>query len=521
MKRRDAITIIVLFLLTIGGVLPLGAVWNSLGGPQSAAALSHSTRPPSLDWESVRVGRFAREWDEFLVDDSWLSRVTAPWYRWFGFAMLDRTTPHVRIGEDGWLFLTDHVRARSDAWYEAQTHEAVRRLREVHDACRAYGVRLHVALVPDRWRVAPDAIDGPDGVPTGGRATQLNALLVGLQEEGVSVTQFLVPLKALEDAGIHAFYRDDHHWTSSGARVSMEVLAPWLRRRFRLPWGCFHPGAPGLVDENCVDPTRWQRPMPLEPSPSSIWRKLGLPSGPVGERWRDPQPRVEPVETDPQGDSQIAYVASSFGRFGSPQFLAAALGLPIDAHVSVGRGSMHGMSAFLARYPDGDRRTRLVVWEIPEYHLRAKPGEALPWSGLAFPPVAPAEWIPIAARLDPAASSRTAPLDSESNSASDATLARWLGRGGPIEWTIELDEPVTTIALDLRGSGLERAATITAVGAQRPTRPWIDDGEPIPYWFEFETPRTRITVRVDPVSRGGAVEWLGTRRAIRESSTEE
>lgn len=519
MKRRDAITIIVLFLLTIGGVLPLGAVWNSLGAPQSASALSRSSRLPSLDGESVRVGRFAREWDEFLVDDSWLTRVTAPWYRWVGFAMLDRPTPQVRVGEDGWLFLTDHVRAHSDGWYEAQTQEALRRILEVHDACRAYGVRLHVALIPDRWRVAPDALDGANGAPTGGRATPLNDLLVGLQERGVSVTQFLVPLRALEDAGIHAFYRDDHHWTSSGARVSMEVLAPWLRRRFRLPWGCFHPGAPGLADENCVDPTRWQRPMPLEPSPSSIWRKLGLPTGPVGERWRDSQPRVELVETDPQGDSQIAYVASSFGRFGSSQFLAAALGLPIDARVSVGRGSMHGMSAFLARYPDGDRRTRLVVWEIPEYHLRAKPSEALPWSGLAFPPVAPDASTPIAARLDRADSTPTS--ESVSDPTIDATLGRWIGRGGPIEWTIELDEPVTELAIDLRGSGLERAATITAEGAQRPTRPWIDDGEPTPYWFEFETPRSRVTVRVDPVSRGGTVEWLGTRRAVRERSTEE
>lgn len=382
MKRKHAWTIAILFVLTIGGVLPLGSAleWWQRDSTESRVAIAEA---PDVSWSALRTGEFTPAADRFLEDRSWLAQETVPFYRSWMWRGLKRTSPHVVMGSSGWLFLTDRVRAHSVGSYEAWRRDSVEEIVRVGEECRGRGVRLHVVLIPDRWRVAPDALYGKKAAVPAGQLANLESLAKELLGAGVPTTSLLPVLLRAENSGARVFYRDDHHWTSRGAEISMLALSRELRRRYRLPLGCLHSGV-GHADA-CEEETATTRIDVNAPSPSSIWRKLGF-SDAVGAGWRDPQPRVffredrddrrGPSRGPSGGRAQIAYVSSSFGQWNSPEFLERALGLPVEGHVSVGRGSGYGMTAWLAEQEADELDTKLVVWEIPEYHLRptSEPG---------------------------------------------------------------------------------------------------------------------------------------------------
>ena len=99
------------------------------------------------------------------------------------------------------------------------------------------------------------------------------------------------------------------------------------------------------------------------------------------------------METDTQ-TPRVAYIATSYGKWGSPEFLELALSIRVLRLVEDGRGSQYGVARFLARRAQLDPSAQLeaVVRELPEYHLYEFHDGAPSWDVEIADPSDATEW---------------------------------------------------------------------------------------------------------------------------------
>ncbi len=131
----------------------------------------------------------------------------------------------VRIGKDGWLFLTEELRYDADG----STHLKARAelLGAAERGLERQGVKLIVALVPDKARVYADKL-AAGRYPDYNRARYQDGL-DALRAQGVVTVDLLGPLT--QAAGqTEVYYRTDTHWNQNGAQAAAQAVAAVVKQ---------------------------------------------------------------------------------------------------------------------------------------------------------------------------------------------------------------------------------------------------------------------------------------------------
>ena len=303
-----------------------------------------------------------------LAGNSLLTRWLVPHYNAAFYRMTGRTAPAARIGEGGWVFASRRTRPLPGWRYDRLLRLVPRRLRAQVDEVEKSGVRVVLAVVPDRSRTHPERAYPSGRIPSGKR-DYLPRLLTALGQANLPVVDLRPAMRRVIDVGNPPFYRADHHWTSHGAQAAAEDLAAALRSQELVPT-CTHPGFR-------AHEITWFD----EVEEISLVRKLGFPRDGAFERsYRDryQRARISKRGTWHAREATIAYVTTSYGRWGAPEMLANLLHCPV-AHAARD-GNSFTVEASLAermRKVADPARVRLVIWELNEYDLYAAPGVPL------------------------------------------------------------------------------------------------------------------------------------------------
>ena len=269
----------------------------------------------------------------------------------------------VRLGADDWLYLTDELRFYPDA----DAHQAARitLLAAASKALAERGVRLVVALVPDKARVHPGHLpEGQAPAYTGQRYAQA---LASLRAQGVFAIDLLAPLQDGERAGA-MYYRTDTHWNQAGARVAAQAVADGVKGL-------------GLA----LDPTSFAQDAAGAETerPGDLIRLMGLSD--VPNFWR-PKPDREAAVTTRQtsadsagggllGDAAavpVVLTGTSYSLRGNFHgYLQEALSAKVLNTAKDGGGFLQAATDYFKDEAFKASPPKLVVWELPERFLPA------------------------------------------------------------------------------------------------------------------------------------------------------
>jgi alginate O-acetyltransferase complex protein AlgJ len=264
----------------------------------------------------------------------------------------------VRIGKDDWLFLTEELR-----YYDAAaTHRAARidLLAAASAGLARDGVKLVVALVPDKARLYPDRlVEGR--LPEYGR-TRYQDTLTALQARGVQAVDLLQPLSA---ARADVYYRSDTHWNQAGARIAAGVIAAAVRRL-----------QPDLAPATFVT----EKTGEAHERPGDLIRMMSLSDLPAALRPRaDRETPLQTRQTSADsgglfGDAAVPVVltGTSYSLRGNFHgFLQQALATKVLNAAQDGSGFLQATTQYLKDEAYRSAKPQVLIWEIPERFLDA------------------------------------------------------------------------------------------------------------------------------------------------------
>ncbi|MEO4045951.1 cell division protein FtsQ [Pseudomonas sp. CAU 1711] len=352
-------------LSPLAGMVMLAFLVAGLSSVLWAVLVSHKvTVQPAqaLSWQQVSEGALTHHIAGELASVS-VAQWAADLERAASWLALGDTGPRVRQGCPGWLFLADenriHPRAEANAQARAEKVAAVR------DWLAARDIRLLVALVPDKSRIAAGQLCGVARSPQlAERAVRWQA---ALQAAGVTAVD-LAPV--LQPLGADAYLRSDTHWSELGAEAAAEALAARVT-------------ALGVSPAPAQQLTR--EVLPEAPRPGDLVRLAGLdwlPQGlqPAGDRVAESRfSKVEQAEAmsedDLFGDSQlpnVALIGTSFSRNSNfVPFLEQALGASLGNFAKDGGEFSGAARDYFASPAFRETPPQLLIWEIPERDLQS------------------------------------------------------------------------------------------------------------------------------------------------------
>lgn len=285
------------------------------------------------------------------------------------FALTRGTGEQVRVGKNGWLFLTDELR------YEPQGAAHLRVRTEVFGAAaRALdqqGVKLVVALVPDKARVYSHQLTN-GSYPDYNRSRYQDAL-TSLRSNGVITVDLLKPL-TLAAQQRDVYYHSDTHWNQTGAQVAAkEVSLAISKLGFDFEKTTFNTTGNGTETERTGD----------------LIHLMGL-----GETPKALRPRADmemPVVTrQSSADSAtglfgeivvpIVLTGTSYSLRGNFHgFLQEALSVKILNTAKDGGGLLQAGAAYLTDNAFLSAKPKILVWEVPERFLYPKLSDETSW----------------------------------------------------------------------------------------------------------------------------------------------
>lgn len=236
MRRRWKIIVLVWAAALL--MLPLGLAWTGEGtAPEaenrSAAEFPDPPRPQDAEWFGGVTG--------WLEDRLALSGRATRLLTRFDLEVSGRLPAgEVIVGDDGFLFLRKSL---DSPCLDAVGLDRERELLEqVRDAATARGMRLVLAVVPDKLAVEVER------VPTAFRdaAGCLHARAVashGLAHELLG--DAALPMVELLDTEPSSYFPDDTHWNASGRLAAMQALVTVLE--------------PGMWDDEAVEVVEGER----------------------------------------------------------------------------------------------------------------------------------------------------------------------------------------------------------------------------------------------------------------------
>lgn len=275
----------------------------------------------------------------------------------------------VRVGRDGWLFLTDELRFH-DA---AGSHLAARAdlLAAASKALERDGVRLVIALVPDKARIYPTRL--MEGRLPAYNSSRYQDALGALQARGVLAVDLLQPL-ASATANDEVYYRSDTHWNQAGAQRAAAAIASAVRRlNADLAATTF------VTEKSGAEVER----------PGDLIRLMGLER--VPDLLRPRPDREAPVVTRQTsadsggglfGDASVPVVltGTSYSLRGNFHgYLQEALGAKVLNTAKDGSGFLQAATQYLRDEAYASSKPKVLIWEVPERFLGEKLGAETDW----------------------------------------------------------------------------------------------------------------------------------------------
>lgn len=277
------------------------------------------------------------------------------------YRLLHGGVDDVVVGRNGWLFLSEELRYDTT---EKQSFETrIKLITDTRKALLAQGVKLLIALVPDKSRLYASDLTG--GKYPAYHASRYADALRELRRSHVKVVDLLTPLKAGRADG-DIYYRTDSHWNQRGARIAANAIA--------------HAAFGG---NHCDPATHFQteRQGPVAPYPGDLVRLMGLDHalswlGPLADR----QATVVTTET-PDNDSggmglfgdagvPVVLTGTSFSlRANFHGALQEAMQCRVLDSAQDGGGLLQSTSAYLTDEAFQQSKPKLLIWEIPERFL--------------------------------------------------------------------------------------------------------------------------------------------------------
>ncbi len=325
-------------------------VWQGVAALRSDAAQARLS--PTLTAEAFLAGRTTAAVNHVMAHhlpaDPWL-RAAGGLFRWGAFGS---GGPQVRVGCEGWLFLTEELRPFDGAG--AAMAERVAALRRIHAMLAERGITLMLAVVPDKARVHGEMLCGaPRAAQAEARLATLDAALAGLPH-----VPLLPPLAALA-ARQPAFWRTDTHWNQDGAATAATAIADAVR-------------AAPIARRADIRTTRG--PDETE-TPADLLRLMGLdivpaPWRPRRDRQHEATTTVPPAEGGgllDDGVPEVVLLGSSYSvNANFHGALQQALGAAVTSLAQAGGGFHGAAQAFFGGATFRESPPRLIVWEFPE-----------------------------------------------------------------------------------------------------------------------------------------------------------
>jgi hypothetical protein len=285
----------------------------------------------------------------------------------------------VRKGRKDWLFR----RVNCTPWTKSQTDKLLdvvsRNLISIANSVNASGAKLLIAIVPNKASVYPEYAF-PGRVMPAPRRWFVDRLVKTVKESGVNIFSLKSAFKNAKEKGVSIFYKDDHHYSFFGGQVTAKAIAAQIRAIsglkpvYQVPplvvkWGKAKMHYGSLL-MNLTDR------VPVQGCFRAKGRFTRV-SGRCGERYWDEQLQAYfNIKTGVVGPNHIHHkgiimATSSFGYYGTPEFLANELQVPVKRFVKSGRSSYFPIYRYISQLSNFEKRAKpaLVVWEIPEYHI--------------------------------------------------------------------------------------------------------------------------------------------------------
>lgn len=340
--------------LTLLGVMVVGA-WQSFSAAKNIDA---KTLPISLS--DFREGRTTVALEKQIDQKLPVRNALIATANSLRFLLTNGAGEQVRVGKQGWLFLTDELRfdANGNSNFKARIDlldTATRRL-------DALGVKLVVALIPDKARVYSEKLSSGQ-FPEYNHARYQDALSA-LRARGAIAIDLLAPLTSAA-ANSEVYYRTDTHWNQAGARIAAQTIATAVRQ---LPIQ--------------IEDTQFSTTVATDVTERSgdLIRLMGLENTPVFFRPRadfEASSTTIPLSTDSPdalfGDAGVSVVltGTSYSLRGNFHgYLQQALGAKVLNAAKDGGGFLQAMTDYLKDDSFRLAKPKVIVWEIPERFVR-------------------------------------------------------------------------------------------------------------------------------------------------------
>ena len=330
--------------------------------------------PPGITVDAILHGEVTHKLAKQL-SSALLPQQAASFERGASWLLLNDSGPRVRQGCPGWLFIADEFKLNRLAQANAQAKAAA--VIEVQKKLHQRGVRLLLAVVPDKSRIASEQLCGLYR-PRQFEA-RISTWIEQLQAVGVDAMDLTAALQA---QGAQAFLRTDTHWSESGANAGAWVLAEHIRasgfkatpqEHFDRHREAMAPLAGDLVRLAGLDGL----PLSLQPPAQSVAAtRISVHAG-------QPQGAGDNLD-DLFGDDNlpnVALIGTSFSHNSSfSDFLQSALGAPLGNFAKDGGEFSGAATAYFASPAFRQTAPKLLIWEIPERDLQTPYNDQIKWS---------------------------------------------------------------------------------------------------------------------------------------------
>lgn len=272
------------------------------------------------------------------------------------------TGEQVRLGQDGWLFLTDELRFNADGATYLNARAAL--LGAAGHRLGLKGVTLVVALVPDKARVYASKLAN-GRYPESNRSRYKDALQA-MRSHNVVVVDLLTPL-ALGAAQSDVYYRSDTHWNQRGAQIAANAVALTVHSLgVAFETSTFSSANTSGPVERAGDLIRL---MGLDRVPAAL-RPAGDAETPVATH----QNSIDsPAGLFGDAVVPVALTGTSYSWRGNFHgFLQQALAAKVLNTAKDGGGFLQAASAYLTDESFRASQPKILIWEVPERFLYTK-----------------------------------------------------------------------------------------------------------------------------------------------------
>lgn len=271
------------------------------------------------------------------------------------YRLFDDLGTRVRPGCENWLFLTDEFQVHRDG--EENLATRAKMVGQVAQALSSRGVKLLVAVVPDKSRVAHEHLCGIDRPAR--FENRLADFVSAVKAQNVPAINLLDAIMVIDG---ERYYRTDTHWNQRGAKVAAEAVAEELRALDLAPaTGKPYTITTGSPEERVGDLIRLAGLADVSPP----WR-------PVGDMVTLQTIEAPAAEggTDLFGNAELPSVVdigTSYSNNASfVDYISVALSAPV-ANMAKDGGDFSGSAvSYFANPAFIQTPPKVIVWEIPE-----------------------------------------------------------------------------------------------------------------------------------------------------------